>query len=45
MRGDARDEIVRKVAELNADGLILGSRGLGAIKRLVLFSLFLFSHY
>ncbi|CAG8518005.1 9819_t:CDS:2 [Diversispora eburnea] len=36
MRGDARDEIVRKVSELNADGLILGSRGLGAIKRMLL---------
>ena len=33
MRGDARDEIVRKVSELNADALILGSRGLGALKR------------
>ncbi|RHZ53501.1 hypothetical protein Glove_441g79 [Diversispora epigaea] len=36
MRGDARDEIVRKVFELNADALILGSRGLGAIKRMLL---------
>ncbi|RHZ43526.1 hypothetical protein Glove_1033g25 [Diversispora epigaea] len=36
MRGDARDEIVRKVFELNADALILGSRGLGAIKRILL---------
>ncbi|CAG8603098.1 1690_t:CDS:2, partial [Diversispora eburnea] len=32
-RGDARDEIVRKVSELKADVLILGYRGLGAIKR------------
>ncbi|CAG8513869.1 7085_t:CDS:2 [Diversispora eburnea] len=36
LRGDARDEIVRKVSELNADGLILGSRGLGAVKRMLL---------
>ncbi|CAG8643559.1 1775_t:CDS:2, partial [Cetraspora pellucida] len=35
MRGDARDEIVRKVSELNADALVVGSRGLGALKRLV----------
>ncbi|RHZ53897.1 hypothetical protein Glove_433g15 [Diversispora epigaea] len=35
MRGDAREEIVRKVSELNADALVLGSRGLGAIKRLI----------
>ncbi|CAG8691185.1 10386_t:CDS:2, partial [Dentiscutata erythropus] len=33
MRGDARDEIVRKVSEVNADALIVGSRGLGALKR------------
>ncbi|CAG8746086.1 8280_t:CDS:2, partial [Cetraspora pellucida] len=33
MRGDARDEIVRKVSELNADALVVGSRGLGALKR------------
>jgi nucleotide-binding universal stress UspA family protein len=36
MRGDARDEIVRKVAELNSDALVLGSRGLGALKRTLL---------
>ncbi|CAG8700877.1 6436_t:CDS:2, partial [Racocetra persica] len=35
MRGDARDEIVRKVVEINADALVVGSRGLGALKRLV----------
>ncbi|CAG8665571.1 7072_t:CDS:2 [Ambispora leptoticha] len=29
MRGDARDEIVRKVTEVNADALVIGSRGLG----------------
>ncbi|CAJ0752025.1 6522_t:CDS:2, partial [Entrophospora sp. SA101] len=36
MRGDARDEIVRKVGELNAEALILGNRGLGALKRTLL---------
>ncbi|CAG8526419.1 10450_t:CDS:2 [Funneliformis mosseae] len=36
MKGDARDEIVRKVAELNADALVIGSRGLGALKRTLL---------
>lgn len=35
MRGDVHDEIVRKVYELDADVLILGSRNMGAIKRLV----------
>ncbi|RUS20782.1 hypothetical protein BC937DRAFT_94398 [Endogone sp. FLAS-F59071] len=35
MRGDPRDEIVRKVQELNADVLIMGSRGLGTLKRYV----------
>ncbi|RUP46557.1 hypothetical protein BC936DRAFT_146808 [Jimgerdemannia flammicorona] len=39
MRGDARDEIVRKVQELNADVLIMGSRGLGALKRYIDLSL------
>ena len=33
LSGDARDEIARKVDELNADLLIVGSRGMGAIKR------------
>ena len=33
MRGDPRDEITRKIQELNADVLVVGSRGLGAIKR------------
>ncbi|KAJ3251473.1 hypothetical protein HK104_007369, partial [Borealophlyctis nickersoniae] len=33
MRGDARDEILRKTTELNADALVLGCRGLGAIRR------------
>ncbi|RHZ74816.1 hypothetical protein Glove_219g163 [Diversispora epigaea] len=36
MQGDARDVIVRKVSELNADSLILGSRGLGVMKRMLL---------
>ncbi|CAG8544104.1 7691_t:CDS:2 [Paraglomus occultum] len=33
MRGDARDELVRKVTELKADALVIGSRGLGVFKR------------
>ncbi|TPX53215.1 hypothetical protein SeMB42_g00895 [Synchytrium endobioticum] len=33
MRGDPRDEIARKVSELNADVLVIGSRGLGPVKR------------
>ncbi|KAJ3337275.1 hypothetical protein HDU93_001362 [Gonapodya sp. JEL0774] len=33
MRGDPRDEVVRKVTELDADVLIMGSRGMGALKR------------
>ncbi|KAG9292165.1 hypothetical protein G9A89_005309 [Geosiphon pyriformis] len=33
MRGDPRDEIVRKVSEVNANTLVIGSRGLGALKR------------
>jgi nucleotide-binding universal stress UspA family protein len=33
MRGDPRDELVRKVGELHADMLIMGSRGMGALKR------------
>lgn len=36
VRGDAREEIVRKVVELGADTLIMGSRGLGALKRTLL---------
>ncbi|CAG8474234.1 9862_t:CDS:2 [Ambispora gerdemannii] len=36
MRGDARDEIVRKVDEVNADALVIGSRGLGALRRTIL---------
>jgi nucleotide-binding universal stress UspA family protein len=33
MRGDPRDELVRKADELQAAALIVGSRGLGAFKR------------
>jgi nucleotide-binding universal stress UspA family protein len=33
MRGDPRDEIVRKSAELKVNALVLGSRGLGTFKR------------
>ncbi|CAG8464361.1 3713_t:CDS:2 [Paraglomus brasilianum] len=36
MRGDARDELVRKVDELNAEALVIGSRGLGVFKRTIL---------
>ena len=33
LRGDARDEITSKVESINADMLVIGSRGLGAFKR------------
>jgi nucleotide-binding universal stress UspA family protein len=33
LRGDPRDEIVYKVKDLKADVLIMGSRGMGAVKR------------
>uniref|UniRef100_A0A1D1XNI4 Universal stress protein A-like protein n=1 Tax=Anthurium amnicola TaxID=1678845 RepID=A0A1D1XNI4_9ARAE len=36
MRGDARDELVRKVDEVKADALVIGSRGLGVFKRTIL---------
>ncbi|KAJ3032835.1 hypothetical protein HDV00_007030 [Rhizophlyctis rosea] len=36
MRGDARDEICRKIQEVDADALIMGSRGQGAFRRMVL---------
>ncbi|KAJ3057277.1 hypothetical protein HK097_009936 [Rhizophlyctis rosea] len=36
MRGDPRDELVRKAKEVNADAVILGSRGMGAWRRAVL---------
>lgn len=34
LRGDAREELTRKIEELNVDLLVIGSRGLGAIKRI-----------
>ncbi|KAF0531637.1 adenine nucleotide alpha hydrolases-like protein [Gigaspora margarita] len=34
MQGDPREEIVRKVSELHASALIVGSRGLGILKRI-----------
>ena len=34
LRGDAREELTRKVQELNVDLLVIGSRGLGTMKRL-----------
>jgi hypothetical protein len=33
LRGDAREEITRKVNEVHADVLIMGCRGLGMFKR------------
>ncbi|KAI8837078.1 hypothetical protein BC829DRAFT_49069 [Chytridium lagenaria] len=33
LRGDAREELVKKVEELSPDAFIIGSRGLGAVKR------------
>ncbi|RKP11210.1 hypothetical protein THASP1DRAFT_27048 [Thamnocephalis sphaerospora] len=36
LRGDAREELVRKSSEVHADVLILGSRGLGVLKRTLL---------
>ncbi|KAI9330457.1 hypothetical protein DFJ73DRAFT_858550 [Zopfochytrium polystomum] len=33
LRGDPRDEIAFKVEEIRADMLVVGSRGLGAVKR------------
>ncbi|KAJ3118185.1 hypothetical protein HDU96_003472 [Phlyctochytrium bullatum] len=36
LRGDPRDEIAYKVDDLKADMLIVGSRGLGAFKRVLL---------
>lgn len=34
--GDPRHELVRKIIELNVDFVVLGSRGLGQIKKIVL---------
>ncbi|TPX57747.1 hypothetical protein SpCBS45565_g08159 [Spizellomyces sp. 'palustris'] len=39
MRGDPREELCRKVEELDADAFILGSRGLGTLKRVILGSI------
>jgi len=36
MRGDAREEICRKVDEIKADLVVMGSRGMGIIKRTLL---------
>ncbi|KAI9221188.1 hypothetical protein BC828DRAFT_347459 [Blastocladiella britannica] len=36
IRGDARQDIVRKAQELKAAGVVMGSRGLGAVKRALL---------
>jgi nucleotide-binding universal stress UspA family protein len=36
LRGDTRTELCRKAKEVRADVLVVGSRGLGAVKRLVL---------
>jgi nucleotide-binding universal stress UspA family protein len=33
LSGDARDEITRKVEEIHADLLIVGSRGMGVVRR------------
>ena len=33
MRGDPRDEVLRKAKEVNADMILMGSRGLGMMKR------------
>ncbi|KAJ3149846.1 hypothetical protein HDU86_006802 [Geranomyces michiganensis] len=33
LRGDPREEIIHKTAEINADMLVIGSRGMGTIKR------------
>ncbi|KAI9184602.1 hypothetical protein H9P43_003661 [Blastocladiella emersonii ATCC 22665] len=36
MRGDAREALLRKAGEVGADVIVMGSRGLGAIKRTLL---------
>jgi nucleotide-binding universal stress UspA family protein len=33
LRGDPREEIVYKVEDVKADVLVIGSRGMGAMKR------------
>jgi nucleotide-binding universal stress UspA family protein len=37
LRGDAREEILRKTGQLQANVIVLGSRGLGMFKRLAFF--------
>jgi nucleotide-binding universal stress UspA family protein len=39
MRGDPREEIVNKVEEVKADVLVIGSRGMGALSRLLVGSI------
>jgi nucleotide-binding universal stress UspA family protein len=39
MRGDPREEIVEKVEEVKADVLVIGSRGMGALSRLLVGSI------
>jgi nucleotide-binding universal stress UspA family protein len=34
LRGDPREELTRKVSELNADMLVMGSRGMSTLKRM-----------
>ncbi|KAJ3214019.1 hypothetical protein HDU67_002163 [Dinochytrium kinnereticum] len=36
LKGDARDELVKKVEEISPDAFIIGSRGLGAVRRTLL---------
>ena len=36
LKGDAREEITRKISELKVNLLILGSRGIGAVKRYII---------
>ena len=36
LRGDAKEELVYKIEEMKADVLIIGSRGMGIFKRMVL---------
>jgi nucleotide-binding universal stress UspA family protein len=39
MRGDPREEIVNKVEEVEADVLVIGIRGMGALSRLLVGSI------
>ncbi len=36
LRGDPREELVHKVEEVKADVLVIGSRGIGMMKRVFL---------